>query len=107
MAGIACGFLRSPSQRVASGFYSAALTALGVARVIPIHVSRERPLRTADLTRATGVLVGGTSVSVGTGVCVSVGSTVDVSVGSGVSGGNARTMLVGAASNVPGSGVAG
>jgi hypothetical protein len=59
VAGIACGFLRSPSQRVASGFYSAALTALGVARVIPIHVSRERPLRTADLTRATGVLVGG------------------------------------------------
>jgi cyanophycinase len=58
-ARIACILLPTPAQRVAFGFYYAALAALGVVRVVPVYVSRERPLRAADLQNATGVLVGG------------------------------------------------
>jgi cyanophycinase len=58
-ARIACVLLRSPAQRLAFGFYYAALAALGIARVVPVYVSRKRPLRAADLEGATGVLVCG------------------------------------------------
>ena len=58
-ARVACVLTRSWPQRLAFGYSRAALATLGVSRTVPIYVSRERPLRAADLTGATGVLVGG------------------------------------------------
>ncbi|MFN8513417.1 MAG: hypothetical protein U0841_12670 [Chloroflexia bacterium] len=52
-ARIACVLARSLPQRAAFGFYYSALTTLGAARVVPVYVSRERPLRAADLAGAT------------------------------------------------------
>lgn len=58
-ARIACVLHDIPERDPAYGFWVAALGRAGVRETFPVFVSRDRPLRLADLHGATGILVGG------------------------------------------------